>query len=145
MDEEAAALYEAIARSLAPYVEELVIGRLREAFGDVTDAQRDAARHAGLVAAREVDARLAALLATDIDEQRSTPLAELRRVVPYATEVLERFEVPPRTRDRYLEQRFPDDRYGLTPASMSVLGADVEELAIVWGAAKAMAHRRRHG
>ena len=40
--------------------------------------------------------------------------------------------------------RFPDDRYGLTPASLAVLGDEVGDLALAWGATKALAHRRRH-
>ena len=47
-------------------------------------------------------------------------------------------------RDTFETDRFPDDHYGLVPASLSVLGEEVGDLAIAWGAQKALAHRRRH-
>ena len=80
-----------------------------------------------------------------MDAQRSTPLAVVRGAVSYPTEVLRRAQVPPVPRDPFVSERFPDDPYGLTPASLQAMDPDLGELAIAWGAAKAMAHRRRHG
>ena len=39
---------------------------------------------------------------------------------------------------------FPADVYGLSPASLADLSPDVVEAGIVWGAAKAFEHKRRH-
>ena len=45
-------------------------------------------------------------------------------------------------RDPFAEERFPDDPYGLTPASLAALDPALAEMARIWGAAKAMTHRR---
>jgi hypothetical protein len=100
---------------------------------------------AGGRAQQEVAATLPALLAADVDAQRSTPLAVVRRAVSYPTEVLRAAGVPPVPRDPFVSERFPDDPYGLTPASLAAMDPELGEPAIAWGAAKAMAHRRRHG
>jgi len=84
------------------------------------------------------------LLEADIDAQSTTPLSMVRRAVPYATRVLADAGVPAVWRDRFDQDRFPDDVYNLTPATFTDLGADVAGQAIAWGAAKAWAHRRRH-
>ena len=72
---------------------------------------------AGRRAALEVGERLRALLATDIDEQRTNPLSVLRGAVVYPTEVLKAAGVAPVARDAFVEQAFPDDIYNLSPAS----------------------------
>jgi hypothetical protein len=100
---------------------------------------------AGRRAQQEVAANLQALLAADVDAQRSTPLAVVRQAVSYPTEVLRAAQVPPVPRDPFVSERFPDDPYGLTPASLAAVDPELGEPAIAWGAAKAMAHRRRHG
>jgi hypothetical protein len=100
---------------------------------------------AGRRAGQEVAAQLHALLGADVDGQRSTPLAVVRAAVPYPTEVLRQAQVPPVPRDPFVSARFPDDPYGLTPASLAAMDPHLGETAIAWGAAKAMAHRKRHG
>jgi hypothetical protein len=39
---------------------------------------------------------------------------------------------------------FPDDDYGLTPASFADIDPALAEPGLAWGAAKAWVHRRRH-
>jgi len=102
------------------------------------------AETAGRSAQQEVAAKLAALLAQDVDAQRSTPLAVVREAVSWPTGVLREAGVAPMPRDPFVSARFPDDPYGLTPASLQALDPALGELAIAWGAAKALAHRRRH-
>ena len=58
--------------------------------------------------------------------------------------MLEAAGVPPVVRDPFAEERFPDDPYGLTPASLAAVDPALAEPALTWGAAKALAHRRRH-
>jgi len=99
----------------------------------------------GLRARREVEPRLMALLGSDVDNQGSTPLTVAREAVSYPTEVLRGARVPPVPRDPFVSARFPDDPYGLSPASLRAVDPDLGELSIAWGAAKAMAHRQRHG
>lgn len=138
----ATALYDAVAARLAGYVHDRVVGL---AAGWAPGNEVEAATAAsGTAAAAHVLARLADLLAADVDGQATTPLEVVRGIVPHATEVLDRLGVPAVARDPFKEHRFPEDRYDLVPASLGALGHDVGEAAVVWGAAKAMAHRRRH-
>ena len=102
------------------------------------------ARRAGQQAAAALRGPLQSLLAADVDVQWTTPLALLRQIVVFPTAVLGDLGVPPLERDRFAENRFPDDSYGLTPTSLAVLGEEPAQLAVVWGAAKAVAHRARH-
>jgi hypothetical protein len=103
------------------------------------------AEEAGRRAAEEVGRRLTELLAAPVDAQRSTPLEVVRAAVAYPTAVLVRAGVAPLARARFEAARFPDDPYGLTPASLEAVDATLVEPALAWGAAKALAHRRRHG
>jgi len=104
---------------------------------------RDAASEAGLAAAAEVGGRVRALLALDIDEQRTGPLALVRQAVPYPTEVLRAAGVPPVDRDEFAARQFPDDVYDLAPTSFGELDPDLQEAGLVWGAAKAHVHLAR--
>jgi hypothetical protein len=88
--------------------------------------------------------RIRELLAQDIDAQRTTPLSLLREAARYPTEVLRAAGVAPVGRDDHDRAMFPDDDYGLTPASFADFGDDVSSAGIAWGAAKAWTHRQRH-
>jgi len=99
---------------------------------------------AGHRAAGDVGARLRALLGADVDAQHTTPLAVVRAAVSYPTEVLAAAGVEPAVRDAFARERFPADLYGLAPASLAGLDPALAEPALVWGAAKALAHKRRH-
>jgi hypothetical protein len=103
------------------------------------------AEEAGRRAAADVATRLQALLSADVDVQSTTPLEIVRRAVVYPTGVLLRAGVPPVVRDAFDESRFPDDAYGLTPASLAAVDESLTDPARAWGAAKAMAHKARHG
>lgn len=98
--------------------------------------------------AGEVDAavrpRLEALLLADIDDQRSSPLAVLREAVPLLTAALDALGAEPVARDGFAVDRFPGDRYDLTPATWADIGEPVAEPGLRWSAAKAFEHRRRH-
>jgi hypothetical protein len=112
----------------------------REPDADVLAAAADAARLAGA----EVTPKLRALLASDIDEQRTTPLALVREAVRYPAAVLRSAGVPGVERDRFAEEAFPDDDYDLTPANLADVDPGLGDLGLAWGAAKAWEHRRRH-
>jgi hypothetical protein len=100
---------------------------------------------AGQAARAEVMPSLRALLAQDVDAQRNSPLAILRRAVRYPTEVLGELGVPPVRRDEFVERNFPDDVYDLSPASFADVDPSLHEPGIAWGAAKAhvVLQRRR--
>jgi hypothetical protein len=108
-------------------------------------ALRSAAAEAGAGAAEEVGRRLADLAAADVDAQSTTPLEIVRAAVVWPTAVLQAAGVPAVVRDAFDEDRFPDDLYGLTPASLTALDGSLTDTARAWGAAKAMAHKARHG
>ena len=69
--------------------------------------------------------------------------------VPAAlAQVLADAGVPPIVRDEFEERAFPDDVYGLAPASFADLDPALREPGLVWGAAKAhvvLARRRAEG
>jgi hypothetical protein len=115
----------------------------------VSSAERaavlDTAAVAGARAAEALAPALGALLAADVDDQDVTPLQLVRELVRFPTAVLEAAGVPPVVRDRFAEERFPDDVYDLLPASLAAVDPGLREPALTWGAAKAFAHRRRHG
>ena len=144
----AAALADQVEAVLPGWVERSVERRVLAHAGAVPDATRAAAVDAGRRAAVEVGAAMRALLATDVDEQRTNPLAVLRSAVSYPTEVLAAAGVPPVPRSPFEARAFPDDVYDLSPATWSDIDASLQEPGIVWGAAKAhvvLTRRRREG
>jgi hypothetical protein len=142
--EAGAALADALDATLGPWVVACVEQRLAEAGRSVPPEVLEAARLAGEAAVRDIGRRVRALVEQDIDSQTTTPLSLVRVAVKYPTAVLRDVGLPPRHRDAFRVSRFPDDDFDLTPTSLAALGDDVGDLAIVWGASKAMAHRRRH-
>lgn len=102
------------------------------------------AADAGRRCRAEVGPRIRELLAMDIDDQPATPLVMLRQAVSYATTALASLGVPEVHRDQFEQRSFPDDVYGLSPATISDLDESLGELAIMWGAGKAYLHKQRH-
>ncbi len=134
-------LTDAVVAALPAWVDRAV-RRVSQAAGTAVD--EEAVAEAGRRAAAEAGARLRALLGADIDAQRTTPLSVVRQAVRWPASVLEAAGVPPVERDDFERRSFPDDVYGLTPATRAELGDDCGEVAIAWGAAKPWEHRRRH-
>jgi hypothetical protein len=144
IEDHARALADAITAAIPGWVTgsvERVMARQSVAISPDTER---AVASAGSLAQAETGAAIRALLAADIDDQRSTPLALLRQAVRYPTRVLEDAGVPPVARDRFAERAFPDDVYDLTPASLSDVDPALTDPGISWGAAKAFEHKRRH-
>lgn len=143
----AAALADAIDRALPVWLVRAVGERWRAWTGEALPSEVRAEAEAAAEQARaEIVPELRALLGTDVDEQRSNPLALIRRAVGPATDVLTGAGMPHVVRDAQAERIFPDDVYDLSPASFSDLDSSVHEPGIEWGAAKAhvvLARRRR--
>src|SRR5439155_54627 len=76
-------------------------------------AAATAARDAGARAGEELAAAWEAETALPLDAQRHGPLEFLRDLRHYPAAVLTTAGVPPVKRDRFIEERFPDDVYGL--------------------------------
>jgi hypothetical protein len=143
-----AALADAIEAALPGWVERRV-QHVLTAWAAVSNHQADpavtdAARAAGQAAVIELLPRLRALLALDVDDQCTTPMAIVREAVRYPTEVLRSAGVPPVERDQLATEQFPDDDYNLAPATFADLSPDVHEPGLVWGAAKAHVVIARH-
>jgi hypothetical protein len=140
----ATALADGVDAALAGWVERVVEQRHVEGLRRRPPAEvREAAGRAGAAARRDVAPRVRALLALDIDEQRTGPLAVIREAVPYPTEVLRAAGVPVSRRDELAARQFPDDVYDLVPATFADLAPALHEVGLVWGAAKAHVHLAR--
>ena len=139
------ALADAVVVALPGWVERSVERILVAWQGGVADPDvMERAREAGRRAAEEVGPEVRAMLEADIDDQRTTPLALLRAAVRYPTAVLKDAGVPGVERDPIQVRLLPDDLYDLSPASFADVDPALADPGMVWGAAKALAHRRRH-
>jgi hypothetical protein len=138
-------LAKALDGAVGRWVERCVVRLVAAYRGDVPPDVLDAARAASHRAQAEVGAELRTFLALDVDEQRTNPLAILRRAVRYPTAVLRDAGVPPVRRDEFKERAFPDDVYDLAPATWKDVDESLQEPGIVWGAwkAKTVLDRRR--
>ncbi|MFZ8999299.1 MAG: hypothetical protein ACO225_01300 [Ilumatobacteraceae bacterium] len=94
-------------------------------------------------AVQRLVADLAVLLGTDVDAQRMNPLALFRAAVIDPNRWLLERGARPTDADRFVTDRFPDDAFGLGPATWSDVHADLHEPGIAWGAWKAMTVLRR--
>jgi len=143
----AEALADAVVAALPGWVERVVTQRYQDWSGQVAPAEvHDNARAAAQRAVADVEPRLRALLASDVDAQRNNPLAILRDAVRHPTDVLATAGVPAVQRDTQAERLFPADAYDLSPATFGDLHPSVHEPGLVWGAAKAhviLSRRRR--
>lgn len=144
MERYAQELIDAVDAVVAAWVVRCVTEGCTSYAGTVAPEILEAAEEAGRQARVEVVTALRALLDTDVDEQRSTPLTILRAAVRHPTGVLRDAGVPPAPRDAFAVRAFPADVYGLTPASFADVDPSLAEPGLIWGAAKAMEHRRRH-
>ena len=141
--EKATALADAIDAAIEPW---LVGAILRVAAAQHLEDGDRVLREAGAMADRTRAAivpRVRALLATDIDDQPTTPLSLLREAVGPATELLRELGAQPVARDDFAERAFPDDVYGLVPAAFEDVAPELRDPGVEWGAAKAFVHLRR--
>ena len=144
VDEAAALLADGIIAALPGWVERCVASACESA--GVAGSRLGAAAHAaGQQCVAEIGPELRALLAADVDAQQTTPLSILRAAVRFPTRVLADASVPEPERDDFDASRFPDDPYGLTPASFADIDPALGPIGIAWGAAKAfeVLQRRR--
>ncbi len=148
-DEERLAIYatdlaDGLDRHLARWVQDCITRIATAYFGSVSDDLRQAGQRAGELARDDLMPEIRALLASDVDQQRTTPLAIIRGAVRYPTQVLHEAGVPPVRRDPIAAEQFPDDDYDLTPTGFKDIDPALHDPGLVWGAAKAHVHIQRH-
>lgn len=140
----AAALADAVEEAIPRWVGR-VVREVAAAHGLAVDETLTAGLdRAGTAARDDGGPRVRALLETDIDQQRSTPLAVLRSLVRYPTDLLRAVGAQPVARDEFRQRNFPDDVYDLTPSSFADVDPALHEPGLAWGAAKAYVHLARH-
>lgn len=86
---------------------------------------------------------LADLLGTDVDDQHTNPLSLFRQAVDGPTSFLRARGARPPGVDPFAADHFPDDVFGLGPATWSDVDPELHEPGITWGAWKAMTILRR--
>jgi hypothetical protein len=143
LPEPAAELLDIAGRVTAPWLRRSIAGAAA-AHGIDADEWNDLDAAVGRTSA-VVLAQLEALLATDVDEQRTNPLSLYRAAVGDATDLLQRHGVPTPAPDAFAAEHFPDDPYRLGPATWSDVDPDLHTPGLTWGAWKAMTvlQRRR--
>jgi hypothetical protein len=140
----AAALADGIDAAIGPWVIRSVrTVHVQQLGGAPSPAVLADADRAAIAAFEEISPQIRALLALDIDEQRTGPLAILRSAVRFPTAVLLAADVPARKRDEFAQRQFPDDLYDLNLAAFVDLDPDLHETGLIWGAAKAHVHLSR--
>lgn len=140
----ATVLADGVESALGPWVQRSVEQvHVRQLLRRPPEEVREAAVRAGAEAVAAIGPEMRALLALDIDEQRTGPLALLRTATAYPTRVLLEAGVPPVARDEFQQTQFPDDLFDLCPASFADVDPALHEAGIVWGAAKAHVHLAR--
>ncbi|CAB5035719.1 unannotated protein [freshwater metagenome] len=140
-----AQLAEAVDAVLVDWVCNCVKNRAASAGMSLDQSQLARSKDAGEQCQSELSAKMRALLQTDLDAQQGSPLSLLRSSTGYATAVLQSAGVPEVQRDEFEQRAFPEDIYGLAPASFSDVDERLRDPGLEWGAAKAHLHllRRR--
>ena len=101
-------------------------------------------RLAAVIRARdEATDRLEELLRTDVIEQRTNPLSILRSVTRHLTVELLARGARPIEQDEFHRRTFPDDVFGLCPATWADIDPSLADCGIEWGAWKAAEVLRR--
>ena len=84
-----------------------------------------------------VSAALVELLNTDVLEQRVNPLTIFRNSTQPITDLLVVLECRPVERDEFNRRSFPNDFFGLSPATWADIDERMVEPGLEWGAWKA--------
>jgi len=142
--EYALVLADGVEAAIGPWVQRSVEQiHVRQLLRRPPEEVREAAVAAGAEAVAVIGPQMRALLALDIDDQRTGPLAVLRSATQFPTGVLLAAGVPPVSRDEFQQKQFPEDVFDLCPASFADVDPALHEAGIVWGAAKAHVHLAR--
>lgn len=145
MDAYVQQLADAVAAVVPAWLTHCVVETSRRQTGGCTPELATEAAAMAIDAAPRVIEALMTLLATDVDEQRTNPLSILRGAIRYPTDLLERHAIRPVRRDDFARHAFPNDHYGLSPATWADVDQSLQEPGLIWGAwkAKTVLDRRR--
>ncbi len=91
----------------------------------------------------QVVAQVRLLLNSDIDDQRSNPLAIIRQLLVPLTQFLDDHGASRPRRDADAVRLHPADLFDLVPGGFVDIDPSLHTPGIVWGAAKAHVHLRR--
>ena len=123
------------------------VDRILDAWGRVSETDREAIRIRAATAGRDGADRVAAalrqLFASDPADQVVTPLQVVRTLTREPTALLSQLGVPDVVRDPFDERTNPDDRYDLAPRTLGDLDDALAPELLVWGMAKARVLRDR--
>jgi hypothetical protein len=125
-DEFSARLHKALVAAYRPHVESVLAA---SGFPPVPEAISKGSAW--------LDAALSELLDLPAADQRRSPLELFQEAMRFPTDALDGAGVPPVSRDPVSESALPGDLYDLAPASSQVLGEDVWQAHLAWGANKA--------
>jgi hypothetical protein len=107
------------------------------------DDETDELRRAAAVTVDDLAPRLRRVLTADVDAGLGSPLAVLRTGTDGFASVLAGLGLVPAERDEFERRHFPDDLYGLGPATFADIDASLHIPGLEWGAARAHVHLRR--
>lgn len=144
MDEYSARLFRCIQEVVPSWAARLVDARLT-ANGLTTSVSPDARRAALAETERLAVEGLRELLSLDAERQRTNPLAVLRSATSPLNRFLQSVGATPVERDEFDRRSFPDDLFGLAPATWIDVDPSLLEPGVEWGAWKAatIIERRR--
>ena len=148
LEEHPRALFEAVSAVFRGWLRERAVcitGAAGRTLTAIEEKNLDAVVESAVDRGRDA---LCALLATDVDEQRSNPLQVLRSATLPVTEFLMSLGVPAVKRDEFESRAMPDDVFAIGPLAWVDMGGDVHECGITWGAWKAatvLTRRRGEG
>lgn len=117
---------------------------LRRLVPDPDEALRQRLSDIATTVTTNVTTGLRHLLELDPEAQRTNPLTIFRQATVPITELAESLGVPPVQRDEFARRSFPDDVYGLHPATWADIHPDLVEPGLEWGAWKAAVIISRH-
>ena len=133
-----------IAAELAALLHEQVPGWMRRRARSILPGIDPARLETTLADTMEaLGPELERILAADVDAGVGTPLAAIRAATGGVTRLLLDCGAVASDRDAFDVRAFPDDLFGLGPASFADIDQGLHEPGLRWGAARAHVHLRR--
>lgn len=136
MDDYSDRLLRNVTAVVVPWATRLVDERLAS-DGLIDGVSREARRSSVAEAERLAVDGLTELLTLDAEQQRTNPLTVLRSATVPLSRFLASVGATPIARDEFDRRSFPDDVFGLAPATWADIDPSLVEPGLEWGAWKA--------